>query len=303
MRRFAASVCVTSVLLAAGCNPFLNRGGVKNDDAAVANDRPPTVKELVDYLNVCSTRLTSVKSEGLYMDCKANGQSIGLIANMVCEKPRNFRLRGVLAGQAACDVGSNNEEFWYWIKQNDPPYLYHCGYDAMARGNVQLPFPFQPDMVVAALGMAQYDPDPSKYDLKVTAKTFELSENATSAQGQPVRRVTIFARGKIEVEKGRPQVVEYALRDLQGRDLCKATVQRVAVQGGAIVPQQVKLSWPAQRMELALTLNTISVNSVRPELARTAFSRAELSYQTYDLARSAPDARPTGIERVGGSFR
>lgn len=304
MRQIAATLCVSSVLLAAGCNLFNNRNpGASSDTVAKSDAPPPPVKDLVDYLNQCSSRLTSVKSDGLYMDCKANNQSVGLIANMICEKPRNFRLRGVLAGQSACDIGSNNEEFWYWIKQDNPPFLYHCSYDAMAQGNVRLPFPFQPDMVVAALGMLQYDPDPSRYDLKVVKDRIELSENVTTAQGQPAHRVTVFARGTVDISKGRPQVVEYALRDMQGRDLCKATVQRVTVQNGAIVPQQIKLIWPAQKMEMALTLNTVTVNSLRPEIARAAFNRADLPYQTFDLARSAPDANSTSIQRVRGAMR
>jgi hypothetical protein len=304
MRQIAATLCVSSVLLAAGCNLFNNRNpGAASDVVAKADAPPPAVKDLVDYLNDCSNRMQSVKSDGLYMDCKAPNGSVGLIANMVCEKPRNFRLRGTLAGQTACDIGSNNDEFWYWIKQSDPPFLYHCSYDAMSRGNVRLPFPFQPDMVIAALGMAQYDPDPSKYDLKVVKDKLELSENVTTAQGQPARRVTVFARGKVDVSKGRPQVVEYALRDLQGHELCKATVQRVTIQGGAIVPQQVRVSWPEQKMELALTLNTVSVNAVRPEFARAVFNRSDLPYRTYDLARSAQDGSSTSIQRVRGAMR
>jgi hypothetical protein len=304
MRRISAMLLVGSVFLTSGCKSWMNRSGSANETAPINESAPPpTVKQMVDYLNLCSSRLNSVQSGSLDMDCKANGQSVGLRASMVCEKPRNFRLRGGTIGISQCDIGSNNEEFWYWIKQDNPPLLYHCSYDAMAKGTVRLPFPFQPDMITAALGMAEYDPNPDKYELKVLPKTLELSENAVSAQGQQVRKVTVFARGIVEPGKGRPQVIEYILRDAQGHDVCKASVEKVVVDGGAIVPQKVRLSWPAQKMELALTLNTIQINKVDAQLARVAFSRADLPYQPFDLARSAPDGGATSIQRVRGAMR
>ncbi len=302
MRRLTATLLVGLAPLAGGCNSWMHRGGGAVAENTPANEPAPQVKQLVDYLNACSARVASVKSDGMYLDCKAGRESVGLIANMVCEKPRNFRLRGVLAGQQACDLGSNNEEFWYWIKQDEPPGLKYCSYEAMAKGTVRLPFPFQPEMVVAALGMGEYDPDPNKYELKVLPKTLELCENSVSSQGQPVRKVTVFSRAVVDPAKGRPQVLEYALRDAQGKDICKATVERVVVERGAIVPQKVRISWPAQKMELAMTLNTVSVNAVDAQLAERVFNRRDLPYPTFDLARGFPPAGSTSIQRVRGSM-
>jgi hypothetical protein len=303
MRQLTRRLLVLSVILATGCNTWMHRGGGTVADATPTGEQiPTTAKELVDYLNVCSSRVTSIKSD-MDMDCKAQGQSVGLGAVMVCEKPRNLRLRGKLVAQPACDIGSNNDEFWYWIKQDDPPYLYHCSYDAMARGNVRLPFPFQPDVVMAGLGMAEFNPDPNRYEVKVLAKTVELSENTVSAQGQQVRKITVFARTKVEtaeLARGRPQVLEYKICDARGQDICKATVERVSVERGAIVPQRVRFSWPAAKMELALTLKSVVVNA---PLNRESFSRSDLPYRSFDLARWAPDAGSTSIERVRGSLR
>jgi hypothetical protein len=168
----------------------------------------------------------------------------------------------------------------------------------MAQGNVRLPFPFQPDMVTTALGMGTYDPDPNRYELKVLPQRLELSEPMVSADGKQVRKVTVFSRAIVsDPTKGKPQVIEYALRDSQGRDICKANVERVVVERGAIVPQRVRLAWPVQKMELALTLNTVKVNTVDADLARAAFSRADLPYKPFDLGGG--DA----IQKVRGNMQ
>lgn len=304
MRQITALLMVGTVLLAAGCNGWINRRDSVASTAPTADAPAPPVEQLVSYLNDCAGRLKSVQSNGMWLDCKQGKQPISLEANMVCEKPRNFRLMGVIAGQPEVDIGSNNDEFWYWIKHDDPPYLYHCGYDAMAKGNVRMPFPFQPDMVVAGLGMRPYDADVNKYELKVLPRTLELSENVVSAQGQTVRMVTIFNRTPVDPNKGAPQVTDFVLRDAKGQDICKATVLNVQVdQGtGAVVPRKVRLSWPAQQLELSMTLRTVIVNNVDPQRAEVLFSRRNLPYQSFDLARWAPDGASTGIQRTRGSM-
>jgi hypothetical protein len=304
MRKLTATLCV-GCLLAGGCNPLMHRnGGTVAENAPTGEQIPTGAKELVGYLNECSGRLNSLRSD-LDLDCKAKGQSVGLGGALVCEKPRNLRLRGTLTGQSVCDIGSNNEEFWYWIKQEDQP-LYHCSYEAMARGNVPLPFPFQPDMVMAALGMADFNPDPTRYQVKVLTNTVELSESVTSPSGRPVQKVTVFARGRVDevaMKKGRPQVVGYKIRDERGVDVCTAIVDRVTVERGAVVPQKIRLNWPAEKMDLALTLRSVKVNSVDQQLAATAFSRAGLPYRSFDLARGTPDPSSGGIMRTRGSMR
>ena len=53
------------------------------------------------------------------------------------------------------DIGSNDSEFWFWISKAEPvPYVFHCGYQELARGGVDMPFPFQPDMIVADSGFS-----------------------------------------------------------------------------------------------------------------------------------------------------
>src|SRR3954452_7310048 len=156
MRQITAGVGLGIVLLAAGCGLSpQNRG---NSPQTRVPPQKPTVPALVAYLNDNADKVQAVQSTKVSIDCKQGNQSVGLDGMLACQKPRNFRLKAKLLGQSGVDVGSNGEEFWYWISKDDPPYLYHCSYQELARG-VSIPFPFQPDMIVAALGMASYNPN------------------------------------------------------------------------------------------------------------------------------------------------
>src|SRR5207302_9722983 len=143
-------------------------------------------------------------------------QSGGLAGSLYCEKPKNFRLRAKVAGHQEADFGSNDSEFWYWIGRDQPPYLYHCDYQSLDRGGVRLPFPFQPDWVMAALGMATYPPvQDGNYRVEAKGKTVELIQRIES-QGQQVTRVTIFAN-RSDVRPPEPQVVGHVLLDARGQ--------------------------------------------------------------------------------------
>src|SRR5207245_232991 len=78
----------------------------------------PTAAALVEYLNYNARLVQSLKSTKVELDAKQNGESIGLEGTLFCQKPRNFRLRATdPLGKPAVDVGSNDNEFWFWISE------------------------------------------------------------------------------------------------------------------------------------------------------------------------------------------
>jgi hypothetical protein len=296
MRPITAGL-VLSMALVAGCNTLPHRRDAT--PGPVATRTPPPAPEpaaLVRYLNENAHKIQGLRAE-VAMDCKQDGQSVGVDGNLACSWPRNFRLKAKALGQPAADIGSNDNEFWYWISRAQPPYVYHCSYQDLARG-VSTPFPFQPDMVMAALGLAEYDPN-KPYRIRESGKFLELIEDTTSPQGKPVEKVTVFNR--MEVRPGEPQVVAHVLKDQQGHIIAQAVVHRVVVsrETGAVLPQHVILTWPAQKMEMEMRFRDVQV--VRFDAERTAalFQRSSLGNLTsFDLARGAVDG--PGIQRAGG---
>src|SRR5262249_41387303 len=205
-----------------------------------------------------------------------------------------------VVGRPAVDLGSNGGEFWYWISQANPPYVYHCSYDDLARGKVSMPFPFHPDMVVAALGLAEYNPN-GKYELKVYDRTMELLEESKALNGQECRRVTVF--NKHLAAPGQPQVLAHVLQDKSGKLICQAAVERVQVDRGtgAVLPTVVTIKWPAQQLSMRLILSDLQSNALDRGWPSRLFRRADLAGEAYDLARGTVDS-PGGLRRAGASI-
>ena len=286
--------------LAVGCNhtPII---GAKADPPPATPAKQPDPASLVNYLNQNAQRVQTIRAK-IDMDCKADRQSIALGGQMACQKPRDFRLKAMVLGQPAVDIGSNDQEFWYWISKAEPPHVYKCSYTELAKGKVRTPFPFQPDMVLTALGVAEYDPK-GTYQIKASPKTLELIQDTVSPTGQPVKKITVFNR--MVSQPGQPQVLAHVLRDSKGGLICQAHIHKVQVDRGtgAVLPTKVTIEWPSQKITMKMDLSDVQVNVIDKALASRLFQRADLNnLSVYDLALGTVDA-PGGLQRTAPSCR
>jgi hypothetical protein len=295
----SAVYCLLAALLLAGCSgskwSFVRNTG----DNGRFSGEIPSAAQLVEQMNQNAQRIVSLECPDLDMDVKQGIQQFGLRGKLVCAKPRNFRLVAEAIGKRQADIGSNDQEFWYWIAKAEPPYLIHCSHEELARG-VPLPFPFQPEWVMEALGMSELDPTQPYRVVPVQRGNVELVRDAVS-QGQRVQKVTIFGRnGSYFYVRG------HVLRDMNNREMCAAHILDIQNINGALVPRKIVLAYPAERMELKMTLyadsREIALNKQfdREQMA-WLFTRPVLTgVQSYDLARRSLDASPGQLRPAGG---
>ncbi len=293
MRYLLVGLGLGTLLLAAGCPNWSNvRNGKEGPAVAGAT---PSAADLVNYLNAQAAKVPALECGYLDIDAKADGQAAGLVGKMVVEKPRNFYLSAKALGSPAVQIGSNSQEFWYWIKDAKPAYVYHCSYDDFNRGMVRA---VQLDWLIDALGIAPYDVN-GQYQVRANQKTIELWQDAVSPQGQPVRKLTVFAAGK-------PQVLAHYVYDEKNNVICAAhTLEVQAVRGSqAVVPKKLKLEWPAEKIVMTLKLEDVAVpNKIDPNRSQTLFTRQTLGHLPgYDLARGE-DRALGGIQPAGGAVR
>jgi len=310
MRSIIAGGSLVVLMFAVGCNligPHSPYGGTR--PAPSASTATPTVENLVEYLNKNAERIQptqAITCGNLTIDVNADGQKVGVSGKMLCQTPRNFLLSGVVLGSPAVDIGSNDKEFWFWSREmkspGNPAYLYHCSYDALAQGT-KVPFPFQPDMVVSALGLAKYDPL-RKYDLQITdpkkgKQVIMLTEQALSPENKPIQKITVFDYQIANVPH--PQVLSHILKDEKGNVICAANIrsaQYVGGETGPIIPRIVDFSWPEQKLKMTMRIENPRITSMPPERAATIFTRQNLKYPSFDLATRTPDG---GVQRAGAT--
>jgi hypothetical protein len=304
MRSGRICVCVAVLLLAgasgSGCNSMGLWSPRDSGVGAIPSEKPTSV-DLVRYLNRSSEKIQVLECSDVTIDGKQGYQAAPtLYGDMVCQKPRNFRLQAKFVSNPAVDIGSNDQELWYWIGKADP-HVFHVDYKNL--GNVkEMPFPFQPDWVLEALGMATLD-ETKAYKLNETNTEWLLDEAATSPQGQPVHKVTVFNKGT--TRGSTPQITAHKLLDDKGNLICSATILEVQQdpETHVVLPRKVVLNYPKEKMELKMTIGEARVaRTIDPKRAETLFQRKGLAnLPTYDLASGLET--PTGVQRAGGFQR
>jgi hypothetical protein len=306
VRSIIRMICLGLLILAAtGCEStrwnFLKRE--PGNDVAAKPGAAPTVANLVAYLNENAKRVNSVRFDDLSVDVTTNvgtinAQTFGLGGVLFAEKPRNFRLKASVIGKDEADIGSNAQEFWFWIARNPEPRQYYCTYKDLDEGRVQMmPLPIQPEWVMETLGLAHYGPaDKYQLELDKDGKMLRLIEKARSPSGQPVRKVIVMHRK--EVIAPQPQVTAYLLLDdATGQEICSAHITGVKVVNGVVLPNKLELRMPAQKMKMALKMDRVTVNSGLPS---TAFLRPQMTgIEPFNLATGRVEAvqRTQGIQR------
>jgi hypothetical protein len=296
MRSLSVLACFGVALLLSACADskwgFLRKNNNEAPSAA-ANLQNPTAVQLVAYLDGNSRRIQSLQCGDVDMDIKMK-QSFGIQGWLACQKPRSFRMRARAIGNDEADIGSNTDEFWYWIARSQPPYLVHCSYQDLARG-VEVPFPFRPEWVMEALGMGEYG-SPDGYRIEPGPGVYKLVLDTTSPQGQPMRKITVFNSAR-----ARTQVTDHILQDVGGRTICSAHIDDVQVVDGAIVPKKIILSWPGQDLRLTMKLYDVKLN-LPLDNNQALFNRPAITgVQSVDLGRRTLDSAP--LQAAGGYSR
>lgn len=286
MKRTRAAFCLGLLaMLCSGCLLIPKKPDTKDLKTPPVIGVKATPQSLVNYLNDNARLMSSIRAK-LDMDCTQKGKSVGPTGMLACQKPHDFRMRAKVFGVDEVDIVSNSDELSFWIKRADPPHQYVCSHKDLATGKVKMPFPFQPDMVLVALGMADYDPA-ATYDLNTFEKTLELSSSGTSADGKPIKRTVVFNRRPVMGNDS--QIVGHVVKDSAGKLICKALIERVYKdRSGAVVPSVVKIEWPAEDVTIKLMLSDIQVNAIDKDDASRLFTRTPIpGAEVYDLAKNA----------------
>ncbi|MCS7046392.1 MAG: hypothetical protein NZO58_08560 [Gemmataceae bacterium] len=251
----------------AGCTNA-NWGFLRRDLDRPIKGPPPSIEALVAYLNDNAGRVQSLRSDDLHITARQGVVPVTMSGKLMIQKPRNFRMSADMVGKRVVDLGSNDQEFWWWSSQDPQPAQYYCSYQDLQEGRVAaLPFPFQPEWIMETLGLGPFGPA-SKYELEHDEYTLKLIERVRSPQGKPMRKVIVMKRSPQKAPS--PQVVEHLLLDdATGREVCSAAVSEAQLDKttNALLPRRLELRWPEAKVTLDLRLDGLAVNVPLPPAA------------------------------------
>ena len=136
---------------------------------SIAHNRPPEVRpqatsfdlqEFIAEHNENAERIQSLEAKPaitVTMGPKGETTSGGVNGLLAVERPRNFKLELADSMSTIADIGSNDDRFWFWFKNNKDRSVYYCDYSELS--STSLAVTYQPDWIVEAMGLKEITPD------------------------------------------------------------------------------------------------------------------------------------------------
>lgn len=288
------SVLGCLALLTAGCasGPF-SRPTTRNIGTP---NTIPRAEQVIAHLNQDCRSIQSVDFDKVSIQAKQGLQTFGVSdGKLAYQKPRNFRMQAYALGSTFADVGSNDQEFWFWFNEGEK-VQYRCNHDELpqARG---MALPIHPDWVAEALCLQEFG-SADQYQVRTANQKLELISSTTSPQGQKLQKITTVA---LSGPNG-GRIVGHQLRTAEGAEIWSADITEYHQNvGGYAIPRKITLRCPSQKMEMAFKLDGCQVNRRVGSPNAATFQRPKDVYTEVDLARGpGPKGTPQSIQRVRG---
>jgi hypothetical protein len=238
-------------------------------------------EEVVDYLNQNTHRLTAWKTDKATISTRGKaGIPMRVGATIAVESPRNFRLVAHSPIGNEVDLGSNQEQFWFWNKHNQEPYVFLMRHDEEQGRKKRFPIPFQPDWIIEAMGVVDIDPEEvTMQPGQPGSNTVQLLADRVSPQGFKIRKVTV-------VDTCRGVIREHALYDARNQLIARAVLSghHRDAKSEAVLPAQIDLEWPQAQLAMTMSLSGIEVNP--PRIPASIWTVPNIAgYKIYDLSQ------------------
>lgn len=314
---FRMLLAISACLAAAGCR---TAGPAPSKRPAPPPTDPVTSFRIDDFVrehNLNARLIRNIKAKPAIQLSAANPKGgepseYALNGRLMVVQPYDFKLlvTSKMTTDLA-DIGSNEKEFWFWLKDNPDKQIFRCAYNDL--GKSDLPATFQPDWIMTAMGLK-----PITRDEAASARILPGERTGTTLLKFPPSSdpASAYLREMV-VDEASNRLVEYRVYDRDGKTLVgqarigkyqELELKEEATPGSNVpaspvachLPDSFTLDWKREGLRLDITMNAGMMNSVAvngPPFNSTvmaSFIPPTISgYQAVDIAELAR-TRPRG---------
>ncbi|TWT86759.1 hypothetical protein Mal64_35890 [Pseudobythopirellula maris] len=241
----------------ATCNQRMRNPFATGPQAPTVIAPMATAAEIIAAVNQNASRVRSYQAPSAAFTVPGVMGVPLLSGSIAAQPPLRMRLRAVTAVTGPqVDLGSNEERFWFWTRQNEPPGVYTARHDQIGAVGGQAGMPIDPRMMLDALGLVTLDPA-AVYDGPHPRENglVELRSRVSGPTGVVERLYVIDA--------ARAWVTEQHVYDASGTLVASVSAERFRYDPIAQVSLPEKVTLRAPQASMAITVNTgpISVNA------------------------------------------
>jgi hypothetical protein len=277
-RRLQLLLAVLLPFAAGGATCMRNAWPTNAPQAPQVLTQASSLDQVIAAVNANSARVNSFQTNNARISAPGVPTLGG---NIAVERPRKLRLRAdtPLTGPEV-DLGSNDNEFWFWVRRSEPPAVYFCRHDQS--GPMRQAMGIDPDWLVDALGLTTFDPA-AQHSGPYPKRGGKLEIHSVIAKpGGNVTKVTV-------VDAQKAWVLEQHVYDAAGKRIASAvaTNHRYDPVVGVTLPGEVNLQMPAAQLTLTIDLGNFRLNSLIGDPMQLFARPVYPGYQEVNLAGPA----------------
>ncbi len=220
----------------------------------------PTLDQVVQAVNANSTQIHSFSTDEAVLSVSG---APSLQANIAFQRPRRLRVRaGTGLTGTELDLGSNDSVFWVWILRQ-PPMVY-CRHDQFATSPARRIVPIEPDWLIEAIGLAEFDPA-LRHEGPIVHPGGRLEvRTVRPTPDGPITKQTM-------IDGTTAVVLSQSLFNARGALVAEAIASRHRRDpaSGLILPRIVEIDSPPADFSMRLDLGNVRINppeGISPEL-------------------------------------
>ena len=225
------------------------------------------------------------------------GVPVSLRSNIAYEYPKKYRVTGEAVVSKEFDIGSNNELFWVWIKQDPRNAVYFGRHDQYESNPVRDSFQIDPNWLIESMGMTVFQPS-SMEEHRLVSRTAEgnwkIETKRQTAMGPYIKYTTVDGKTAC--------VLMQELVNPSGRLVASAVTPSHALDAttGITYPETVDMlfSMQGQQLNMRISMGRVQFNQSSPFLADVFTIPNYPGYQMVDICGQS--GTPF-IQQVSGS--
>jgi hypothetical protein len=225
------------------------------------------------------------------------GVPVSLSSNIAWQYPRNYRAVGKAVLSDEFDIGSNNERFWVWIKQDPANAIYFGRHEQYETSPVRDSFPIDPNWLIESMGMVVFQPQPMEQHT-LHSQTADGHWKIETKRQTPLGTYTKYTT----VDGKTACVLRQELINPSGRLVASADSlsHTLDVTTGITYPETVNMhfSMQGQQQSMRLAMGRVQFNQSSAFLADAFTMPSFTGYQLVDIC--GQPGQPV-IQQVSGS--
>lgn len=271
----AAALLVLAVSGCTGMRPFQQQ---QADQTPVVFQGNPTIEQIAQVVNNNTDRVRQMQSSGATLAVEGLP---ALQTMLALERPNRFRLQAGLrlTGGNELDLGSNDQQFWFWAKRNQPQAVYFANHQEFQAGSQNTLLPLSPQWLIEALGLIRMEPGHQHTGPYAhAAGRLQVRTQIPQAGGNLTRILVLDSQ--------RGSILEQYVYDQTGTLLASAIGSRHQYEptAGVSLPREVSIQLPPAQLAFTIRTDGYLINQL--EASDQLWTRPEISGSpTVDLMR------------------